>query len=109
MLVDQQKIYQDLKDLYSSFSDEMYSLLATDSYSRIRRAIGLVMQKFENNDHPLAYTGKLVMYIQAKVALNNLRLTSQQEQLIKSLTESTKRIHLSYVYLSPIDSSEQFV
>ena len=49
------------------------------------------------------------MYIQARVASRHLRLSSEQEAIMKKLTESTKYVNLSYVYLSPIDSAEQFV
>ena len=49
------------------------------------------------------------MYIQARVAMSHLHLTDEQVKIMRKLTESTKYINLSYVYLSPIDSAEQFV
>lgn len=56
----------------------------------------------------MEYTSKLVMYIEATVALNHLHLTPEQEDLMRKLTELTKYVNLSYVYLSPIDSEKQF-
>lgn len=102
-------VYQDLKKFYKSFFSDIYNEMNIGRYRPIRDAIGLVMNKFDSNDHPLEYTGKLVMYIQARVALNHLHLTHEQEDLMKKLTEATKCINLSYVYLSPLDSEEQFV
>lgn len=106
---DTKLVYQDLKKFYNSFFSDIYNEMNIGRYRQIRDAIGLVMNKFDSNDHPLEYTSKLVMYIQAKVALNHLHLTREQEDLMKKLTEATKCISLSYVYLSPLDSEEQFV
>ena len=41
--------------------------------------------------------------------MSHLHLTDEQVKIMRKLTESTKYINLSYVYLSPIDSAEQFV
>lgn len=78
-------------------------------YRQIRDAIGLVLNKFDSNDHPLEYTSKLVMYIQARIAMSHLHLTHEQQELMKKLSEATKYVNLSYVYLSPLNSAEQFV
>lgn len=101
--------YKELKKFYNSFFSDIYNEMNIDRYRQIRDVIGLVMNKFDENDHPLEYTSKLVMYIQARVASRHLRLSSEQEEIMKKLTESTKYVNLSYVYLSPIDSAEQFV
>ncbi|WP_304230063.1 bacteriocin immunity protein [Lactobacillus kitasatonis] len=103
------EIYQELNKFYNSFFSDIYNEMNIDRYRQIRDVIGLVINKFDENDHPLEYTGKLVMYIQARVASRHLRLSSEQEAIMKKLTESTKYVNLSYVYLSPIDSAEQFV
>lgn len=106
---DTKEVYQDLKKFYTSFFSDIYNELNIGRYRQIRDAIGLVINKFDSNDHPLAYTIKLVMYIQARIVLNHLHLTSEQEKIMKDLTEKTKYVNLSYVYLSPIDSEKQFV
>lgn len=102
-------VYQDLKKFYNSFFSDIYNEMNIGRYRPIRDAIGLVMNKFDSHDHPLEYTSKLVMYIQARVAMNHLHLTCEQENLMKKLTEATKYVNLSYVYLSPLDSEKQFV
>lgn len=102
-------VYLELKKFYKSFSSNIYNEMNIDRYRQIRDVIGLVINKFDENDHPLEYTGKLVMYIQARIAMHHLRLTDEQETIMKKLTEATKYIDLSYVYLSPIDSAKQFV
>ena len=99
----EKEVYQELKEFYDSFFSDI------DRYRQIRDVIGLVINKFDENDHPLEYTSKLVMYIQARVAMSHLHLTDEQVKIMRKLTESTKYINLSYVYLSPIDSAEQFV
>lgn len=104
-----QEVYQDLKKFYNSFFSNIYNEMNIGRYRQIRDAIGLVINKFDSNDHPLEYTSKLVMYIQARIALKHLRLTDEQQDLMKKLTQATKYVNLSYVYLSPIDSEKQFV
>ena len=106
---DTKDVYQDLKNFYNSFFSNIYNEMNIGRYRPIRDAIGLVINKFDSNDHPLEYTSKLVMYIQAKLALKHLHLTTHQEKIMKNLIEKTKYLNLSYVYLSPIDSAEQFV
>ncbi|RVU71337.1 MULTISPECIES: bacteriocin immunity protein [Lactobacillus] len=101
--------YQILDQFYRSFSSNMYNELNIHRYKQIRDAVGLVMRKFDSHDHPLAYTSKLVMYIQARVCLNHLPLTKEQQSWMKKLTDITKHINLNYVYLSPLDSENQFI
>ena len=104
----EKEVYQELKEFYDSFFSDIYNEMNIDRYRQIRDVIGLVINKFDENDHPLEYTSKLVMYIQARVAMSHLHLTDEQVKIMRKLTESTKYINLSYVYLSPIDSAEQF-
>lgn len=104
-----QEIYDELKKFYNSFFSNIYNEMNIGRYRQIRDAIGLVINKFDSHDHPLEYTGKLVLYIQARIALKHLRLTDEQEKIMKKLAEATKYINLSYVYLSPLDSEEQFI
>ena len=100
--------YKELDQFYRSFFNNIYNELNIAKYRPIRDAIGLVMQKFESNDHPLQYTDKLVLYIQANTALNRLRLTNFQQKLLHSLSNKTKQISLNFVYTSPITDISQF-
>lgn len=74
------KIYVLLGKFYGSFFSDTFNELNIGKYRQLRDAIGLVRRKFEAHDHPLAYTAKLVMYIQARVALKHLPLTKEQEK-----------------------------
>lgn len=103
------EVYALLEKFYNSFFDDMYNELNIEKYRPIRDAIGLVMIKFDSNDHPLAYTSKLVMYIQAKVAMNNLALTDEQQKMMQELNQKTNRVNLSYVYTSPLNDVSQFM
>ena len=100
--------YKELDQFYRSFFNNIYNELNITKYRPIRDAIGLVMRKFESNDHPLQYTEKLVLYIQANTALNHLRLTNFQQRLLQSLSNKTKQISLNFVYISPITDISQF-
>lgn len=102
-------VYQILAKFYRSFFGNMYNELNIGRYRQIRDAISLVMLKFETNDHPLAYSGKLVMYIEARVAMKHLPLTKEQQAYMQQLSAATKHIALSYVYTSPIDDESQFL
>ena len=103
------EVYQDLKNFYNSLFSNIYNEMNIGRYRQIRDAIGLVLNKFDSGDHPLEYTSKLVMYIQARVAMNHLHLTHEQQDLMKKLSDATKYVNISYVYLSPLTSVEQFV
>lgn len=104
----EKEAYQILDKFYKSFFSNMYNELNINKYRQIRDAIGLVMRKFDEQDEPLAYTGKLVMYIQARVVMHHLPLNKEQQAYMERLSELTKYINLSYVYTSPIDSEQQF-
>lgn len=106
---DKKEVYQELKKFYDSFFSNIYNEMNIGRYRQIRDVIGLVINKFDEDDHPLEYTSKLVMYIQARIVMNHLRLTNEQVKIMRKLTDATKHVNLSYVYLSPIDSTEQFV
>ncbi|BDR60140.1 bacteriocin immunity protein [Lactobacillus xylocopicola] len=102
------EVYQELEQFYCSFFSNIYNELNIAKYKHIRDAIGLVMRKFDACDHPLAYTGKLVMYIQGQLALNHLQLTKQQRQLLHKLADQTKNINLNFVYSGPLTDAHQF-
>ena len=82
------EVYQDLKNFYNSFFSNIYNEMNIGRYRQIRDAIGLV---------------------QARVAMNHLHLTHEQQDLMKKLSDATKYVNISYVYLSPLTSVEQFV
>lgn len=102
------QVYSLLNCFYKSFFTDMYNELNIKRYLPIRDNIGLVMRKFESHDHPLEYTSKLVMYIQAQVAFNHLPLTADQQVLMTKLSEETKDISLKYVYTGPLNDAQQF-
>ncbi|CCI82256.1 bacteriocin immunity protein [Lactobacillus hominis] len=79
-----------------------------NEYSKLQDAIACVLDKIDQNDHPYAYTNKLVMFIEARHALRGLYLSPDQNKLLIDLRENTKRTNLNYVYLSAIDATSQF-
>lgn len=104
----EEQVYQILDKFYRSFFTDMYNELNIHRYRQIRDTIGLVMRKFDEHDHPLAYTSKLVMYIQSQVAINHLPLTRQQQEYMRELTNQTKYVNLNYVYSGPVNDAKQF-
>lgn len=100
--------YSILKKFYQSFFSDMYNELNIGRYRQIRDAIGLVINKFVANDHPMAYASKLVLYIQARCVKSRLKLTKEQQLYLRQLEDNTKHVNVNYVYSGPIDSIEQF-
>ena len=103
-----EEVYQDLDQFYQSFYSNIYNELNINKYKQIRDAIGMVMRKFDNQDHPLDYTGKLVLYIQASVVLQHLHLTTMQQKLLQDLSDKTKKINLNFVYTGRLTDMQQF-
>ena len=103
-----EEVYQDLDQFYQSFYSNIYNELNINKYKQIRDAIGMVMRKFDNQDHPLDYAGKLVMYIQATVVLQHLHLTTMQQKLLQDLSDKTKKINLNFVYTGRLTDMQQF-
>lgn len=102
------EVYEELNQFYCSFFSNIYNELNIGKYKKIRDSIGLVMQKFTSQDNPLAYTGKLVMFIQGNIAIHHLRLTDEQRKLLRSIADKTKNINLNFVYSGPITDARQF-
>lgn len=102
------EVYEELKQFYCSFFSNTYNELNIQRYKKIRDAIGLVMQKYISQDNPLAYTGKLVMYIQGNIAMYRLHLSDEQRKLLRSIAAKTKKINLDFVYSGPITDVRQF-
>lgn len=105
----EQEVYQILDKFYRSFFGDMYNELNINRYRQIRDAIGLVMRKFDEHDHPMAYTSKLVMYIQSRVVMNHLPLTNEQQNYMRELCNKTKYVNLNYVYSGPVNDAKQFL
>ena len=103
-----EEVYQDLDQFYQSFYSNIYNELNINKYKQIRDAIGMVMRKFDIQDHPLEYTGKLVMCIQARVVLQHLHLTIMQQKLLQDLSDKTKKINLNFVYTGRLTDMQQF-
>ena len=98
-----------LKNFYNSFFSDIFNEMNIDRYRPIRDPTGMGINKFTANDHPLAYAGKLVLFIQAYMAMNQLHLTKEQQQMLQELADLTKHVNLNYVYISPLDSMDQFL
>lgn len=103
-----EEVYQDLDQFYQSFYSNIYNELNINKYKQIRDAIGMVIRKFDIQDHPLEYTGKLVMCIQARVVLQHLHLTTMQQKLLQDLSDKTKKINLNFVYTGRLTDMQQF-
>lgn len=89
--------------LYQSFAKR-----PGNEYAKIQDAIAAVLDKIDAHDHCLAYTGKLVLFIEARHALRGLYLTPEQNDLIVNLREMSKHVNPNYVYIDKIDGSDQF-
>ena len=103
-----EEVYQDLDQFYNSFFSNIYNELNIKKYKQIRDAVGMVMRKFDSKDHPLDYTGKLVLYIEACVAMQHLHLTTLQQKLLRDLSDKTRKINLNFVYTGRIMDMQQF-
>lgn len=75
----------------------------------IRQVLANVNEKYKTSSHPLAWTGRLVLYLQVNAVKKDLYLTPEQKDIIKKLTRIGRRTNLNYVYLSPVDDAKQFV
>ncbi|WP_297815786.1 bacteriocin immunity protein [uncultured Lactobacillus sp.] len=96
-------LFTQLVRLYHSFEGR-----PGHEYSKLQDAIACVLDKINQNDHPYAYTNKLVMLIEARHALRGLYLSPDQNELLIDLREATKRTNLNYLYLSAIEDLSQF-
>ena len=67
------------------------------------------IKKYKTSSHPLAWTRRLVLYLQVNAVKKDLYLTPEQKDIIKELARIGKRTNLNYVYLSPVDDAKQFV
>jgi nicotinic acid phosphoribosyltransferase len=97
-----------LKNFYASFFTDIYNERNIGRYKPLRDAIALVLGHFDSNDHPMEYAAKLALYLPAKASLNQLRFTKEQRDYLQELTRLTRRVKLNFVYLSPLDSINQF-
>ena len=92
-----------LKDLYTSFNK-----VQINAYLPLEQTILKVIAKAENHDDTVAWSNKLVMYLQSQIVLNQIPITKEQDTLISFLSEKCKNTNLNYVYLAPVDDNLQF-
>lgn len=105
---EREQTYQLLKNFYASFFSDTYNERNIGRYKPLRDAIALVLGHFDSNNYPMEYAAKLALYLPAKASLNQLRFTKEQQELLTKLTRLTRRVKLNFVYLSPLDSINQF-
>lgn len=96
-------ISSDLVRLYQSFEKRPGT-----EYAKIQDAIAAVLDRISAHDHALAYTSKLVLFIEARHALRGLYLTPKQNDLIVELREISKHVNPNYIYIDKIDGADQF-
>lgn len=102
-ITQQNEVVSILKDLYASFNK-----IQIKAYLPLEQTILKVIAKTENHEDVAAWSNKLVMYLQAQIALKQIPITKEQDDLISSLSEQCKNTNLNYVYLAPINDSLQF-
>lgn len=102
-ITQQNKVVSILKDIYASFNKNQIK-----AYIPLEQTILKVIVKTENHEDVAAWSNKLVMYLQAQIALKQIPITKEQDNLISSLSEQCKNTNLNYVYLAPINDSLQF-
>lgn len=95
-----QELQRLVAELYDSFENDNRK-----GVEEIRQVLANVNEKYKTSSHPLAWTGRLVLYLQ----VNAVNLTPEQKDIIKELARIGKRTNLNYVYLSPVDDAKQFV
>lgn len=105
----EKEVYALLNKFYDSFYCDIFNEMNIAKYRPLRDAIALVIGKFDSHDHPLEYTSKLMMYIQARVALDHLPLTQEQQDLMSQISTYTKRVNLSFVYTGRLNDFNQFM
>ncbi|MYY53193.1 bacteriocin immunity protein [Ligilactobacillus salivarius] len=99
-----QELQRLVVELYDSFENDNRK-----GVEEIRQVLANVNAKYKASSHPLAWTGRLVLYLQVNAVKKDLYLTPEQKDIIKELARIGKRTNLNYVYLSPVDDAKQFV
>lgn len=99
-----QELQRLVVELYDSFENDNRK-----GVEEIRQVLANVNEKYKMSSHPLACTGRLVLYLQVNAVKKDLYLTPEQKDIIKELARIGKRTNLNYVYLSPVDDAKQFV
>lgn len=98
-----QELSHALDELFTSF-DKSFG----PEYFPLTDAIIRVQRKVDANDHPYAWANKLILFLQARTALRGLYVSPEQDEKMKKVLNLCKETHLDFVYLSPLDSTEQF-
>ena len=99
-----QELQRLVVELYDSFENDNRK-----GVEEIRQVLANVNEKYKTSGHPVAWTGRLVLYLQVNAVKKDLYLTPEQKDIIKELARIGKRTNLNYVYLSPVDDAKQFV
>lgn len=99
-----QELQRLVVELYDSFENDNRK-----GVEEIRQVLANVNEKYKTSSHLLAWTGRLVLYLQVNAVKKDLYLTPEQKDIIKELARIGKRTNLNYVYLSPVDDAKQFV
>ncbi|MDW3022840.1 bacteriocin immunity protein [Ligilactobacillus salivarius] len=99
-----QELQRLVVELYDSFENDNRK-----GVEEIRQVLANVNEKYKTSSHSLAWTGRLVLYLQVNAVKKDLYLTPEQKDIIKELARIGKRTNLNYVYLSPVDDAKQFV
>ncbi|MBP2057569.1 hypothetical protein J2Z60_000740 [Lactobacillus colini] len=98
-----QELSHALDELFTSF-DKSFG----PSYFPLTDAIIRVQRKVERGDHPYAWANKLILFLQARTTLRGLYVSPEQSEKMKKVFDLCRRTHLNFVYLSPLDSTNQF-
>lgn len=99
-----QELQRLVAELYDSFENDNRK-----GVEEIRQVLANVNEKYKTSSHQLAWTGRLVLYLQVNAVKKDLYLTPEQKDIIKELARIGRRTNLNYVYLSPVDDAKQFV
>lgn len=97
------KLSQALDDLFTSF-DKSFG----PEYFPLTDAIIRVQRKVDAGDHPEAWANKLILFLQARTAIRGLYVSPEQAKMMDKVLNLCRNTYLDYVYLSPLDSTEQF-
>ena len=99
-----QELQRLVAELYDSFENDNRK-----GVEEIRQVLANVNEKYKTSSHPLAWTGRLVLYLQVNAVKKDLYLTPEQKDIIKKLARIGRRTNVNYVYLSPVDEAKQIV
>ena len=80
-----QELQRLVAELYDSFENDNRK-----GVEEIRQVLANVNEKYKTSSHPLAWTGRAVLYLQVNAVKKDLYLTPEQKDIIKELLELVK-------------------